>query len=159
MTLGERLLKYSIPEPNSGCLLWLGTVNDGGYARMRIKGRQLLAHRVAYEQAKGPIPAGLLVCHKCDVPGCVNPDHLFLGTHEENMADMVAKGRAATSVRGDASKLLVRRGEENPSARLTEEIVLAIRATKGTCREISRLFGISESTIHNIISRRHWRHI
>lgn len=85
-----------IPEPNSGCWLWDGRYSNAGYgtygggrARERVQ-----AHRLAWEEMNGPIPDGLFVLHKCDVRGCVNVDHLFLGTAKDNTRDMMAKGRA-----------------------------------------------------------------
>lgn len=94
--------KY-IPEPNSGCWIWLGATwrSRGGIrGRFFSSGAWKLAHRSAYEILVGAIPAGLLVCHRCDTPLCVNPDHLWLGTHNDNMADMAAKGRRATGRTG-----------------------------------------------------------
>jgi hypothetical protein len=89
-----------IPEPNSGCFLWLPVVAGNGYGVFWDGGRPRSAHRVAFELYCGPIPAGQFVCHTCDERSCVNPDHLFLGTHADNMADRDAKGRQA---KGDRS--------------------------------------------------------
>jgi len=82
-----------IPEPNSGCWLWEGSVDGSGYGMVNRKGKILKVHRLAWEASNGPILGDLWVLHRCDVPACCNPAHLFLGTPLDNTRDMIAKGR------------------------------------------------------------------
>jgi len=88
-----RFMEKFLPEPFSGCWLWEGAVGDCNYGTMRLNGRKANAHRVAFILFNGPAPEGIEVMHTCDTPLCVNPRHLVLGTHAENMRDMVRKGR------------------------------------------------------------------
>lgn len=90
----EHFLERIEFEPNTGCWLWMGTANrEGGYGRARVNGVSVVAHRASWEFHIGPIPEGRQVLHRCDLPPCVNPGHLFLGDQTANMRDMVAKGR------------------------------------------------------------------
>lgn len=94
ISIAERLERNSIPEPNSGCRLWLGSVSKtSGHGRMKVNGKWLSPHRVAWSEKNGPIPPGVDALHKCDVPSCIETDHLWLGTHGDNMRDMASKGR------------------------------------------------------------------
>lgn len=85
--------KYTIPEPNSGCYIWLGNVDSRNYGRVCIDYQQYYAHRLSYTLKFGAIPGGKLLMHSCDNPCCVNPHHLTPGTYQENNADMMKKGR------------------------------------------------------------------
>lgn len=141
----------SIPEPNSGCWLWLGGVDHYGYGAIRLIGsrRPVKAHRLSYIVFNGAIPPGKLVCHKCDVPGCVNPAHLFLGTHAENTRDMVNKRRARGA-----------RGAAHRSAKLTERDVRDIlAATDVAAAVLADRYGVTRENIYGIRKRKTWAHI
>ena len=129
----------------SGCWLWLGALNAHGYGTIRndlISGR--LAHRYSWALANGKtIPNDTFVCHACDNPACVNPDHLFLGTQKDNMRDMHRKGRNAPS----------------PTTKLTENQVREIRKSTDRNKDIADRYGMNPSTISNIRARRIWSHV
>lgn len=131
---------------SDGCWVWLGHTEPFGhgiYARQKT-------HRLAWEYANGPIPDGLCVCHRCDVPSCINPDHLFLGTRADNIADMDAKGRRITM-----------RGEQSGSAKLTAEQVAEIRrryraGARGIGVALAREYGVGKSAISAIVRGKSW---
>lgn len=144
----KKLDHYTMYEPNSGCWLWTGAVDKNGYGKLTVKYRDARAHRESYELHNGPIPDGLVVCHKCDVPACINPDHLFLGTHAENIADRDAKGRHVPSY-----------GVDNGMAKLDPEKVLAIRASSGSQRQIGVQFGVCQQNVSQIKRNTRWAHV
>lgn len=147
MNLKSRFESKFTPEPNTGCFLWIAARSRNGYGSFNIGRKARYAHRVSYELYIGEIREGMHVCHRCDQPLCVNPEHLFLGTPADNMADRDAKGRQA-------------RGEAKASAKLTEHQVRAIRAAEGLLqRELAELFGVSQTQIGQIRRRKRWKHV
>lgn len=137
-----------------GCWGWNGRCDKDGYGNLSAwtpdgKETTVRAHRVSYELHFGPIPDGIEVCHTCDNPPCSKPEHLFLGTHLANVADMVAKAR-----RPDA------RGERNSQSTLTESDILLIRSRSDEPdARLAREFGVGCSTISKIQSRKRWTHV
>lgn len=146
----ERFFARVSPEPTTGCWLWTGTVTTGGYGKFD----QRRAHRVSLEIATGKaIPAGLDVCHRCDFPPCVNPDHLFLGTAKDNMQDAARKGRA---------KKAPQPGMENGRAILTDQLVLELRrlyAAGHSSVELATRFGLGRVAVYRAATGRSWRHL
>lgn len=131
-----------------GCWLWTAARSKAGYGQIGQGNRVLYAHRLSAEWAHGPIPAGSEVCHSCDNPACVRPDHLFYGTHADNGADAASKRRMRPP-----------RGEASPKAKLTEEQVAAIRGDARTTRAIGRDYGISNRHVSAIKRGEVWRDI
>lgn len=135
---------------SDGCWLWLAKTNQRGYGTIRRVGGQngdVYAHRLSWELHFGVIPDGLFVCHRCDTPSCVRPDHLFLGTPADNMADMVAKGRR-------------RKGDQSPFSKLSSNSVAQIRARYEAGgirqRDLADAYGVSESLICLVLQGRRW---
>jgi hypothetical protein len=152
MTFQERFEKFVAPDPNSGCWLWTGSLNPKPslpYGRFQIaKGKGAYAHRIAYQIYRGDVPAGLCILHRCDVPYCVNPAHLFLGTKRDNNIDKENKGR------GNQPK-----GERHPLSKLTLDQVKAIRKMRFagySLRATATKFGVSRGTICDIDKYRTW---
>lgn len=141
----------SIPEPNSGCWIWLGATSHG-YGVVRHKAKNIGAHRLAYELYHSvSVPSSVDICHRCDNRACVNPLHLFEGTRLENMHDCISKGRFAYP-----EPLC---GEDSPNSKLTDMDVLEIRSDPRSQRAIARAYGVDKATVAHIVHRRTWRHI
>ncbi len=138
----------------TGCWLWTGATVRG-YGVVNWDGKVTLVHRMVWEQENGrPVPDGLFVCHSCDTPACVNPDHLWAGTQTDNMRDMSAKGRTGHSP-------IKARGEKAGNVRLTEIQAAEIFSMKNRERQVdlAARFGVCPSTIWSIMSGRTWRHV
>jgi len=133
-----------------GCWEWQLSKSDTGYGCF-YDGRAYHAHRYSWIQANGPIPRGLLVLHACDNRACVNPDHLFLGTHAENSRDMVSKGRQR--------RPRTTAGEAHGESKLTDAAVREIRASSLTGRALAAKFGVSESAVSLVRRGKSWSHV
>jgi len=149
-----------IPVTETGCWLWTSSLSHNGYGQFGSKGKCIRAHRFSWELKNGPIPKGMCVCHKCDTRSCVNPDHLFIGTIKENIADKVRKNRQA---RGESLAIAqgnrLKVGERTNSVVLTKNQVIAIRNESGSHAKIAKKYGVSSSAIFNVISRKTWKHV
>lgn len=144
------------------CWIWQGKPHPrSGYGFFVLYGTTMGAHRASWTLFRGEIPDGLFVCHHCDNRLCVNPDHLFLGTHQQNMQDMRAKGRGRNGSRSKPENLP--RGEDNKMSKLTEDQVREIRRlyALGGISETSLAteFGVTQSTIGRVVRRECWRHV
>lgn len=138
------------------CWVWLACTDGAGYGRINQGGGQnkmVFAHRVSWKLHYGPIPEGMCVLHGCDVPGCVNPGHLFLGTRTDNMRDSISRGRNLP--KGFCA------GEQSPVARLTWTQVDEIRSRYAqggiTQKALGKEFGVHEETIGSIIRHDTWK--
>jgi hypothetical protein len=145
--LKERLERLSKPV-QSGCIEWQSSTRNG-YGRLIIGSRtdgtrsSVSAHRLSYEIHVGKIPDGFFVCHTCDNPKCINPDHLFVGTRQDNTDDREAKGR-------NKIHLIHRKGEEHPSAKFSDKVIVKIRSEAGSVKEIAMKYGMSERHVRDI---------
>ena len=146
MLLKERFESRVHLIPFTTCHIWDQDAT-GGYGKIRVMGRTLSAHRVAYELYVGEIPDGLCILHSCDNRACVNPAHLRVGTHRENTEDMRSRGRGLN-------------GEAVVNSKLTASNVKDIKRIypSKTQAEIGRMFGVSQSLISLIVLGKNWRH-
>jgi HNH endonuclease len=140
----QRILNHSIPEPNSGCWLWIGGMTNAGYGVCGSeKKKTVSAHRLAYSVFKCEIPDGKIVAHSCDNRLCVNPEHLWLATHKQNSQDMVTKNRSA-------------KGERCGKSKLTNEQICFIRNSDLSHRELGRIFNVSHANVGYIKRNATW---
>lgn len=181
-----RVADSTLPTMDTPCWEWAAAVDNYGYGKLATVSRTIRqAHRVGYELNVGPIPPGMLVCHRCDNPKCVAPHHLFLGTHRDNSRDMVRKGRQAQQrdpgliavgarngarskpnrvARGDrhGSRTMpgrVRRGEQHGMSVATEALVRQARSGGYTVLQAAALLGIGRRAAHMVLSGKTWRHV
>lgn len=157
-----------VQRVDEGCWLWTGHAVKG-YGSFMVRGKIVRGSRFSYELHKGPI-GDLYVCHACDNPTCVNPDHLFLGTAKDNLYDAIRKGRFPVprdEVKARASLAATGTwfpsGEQHPQARLNAEIILEIRRLHASGAmnqsQMARRFGVAPKTVNHIVHRRTWAHV
>jgi hypothetical protein len=146
----ERLEDNTVrPDGPAGCWLWLGDTQDNGHGLISYGGKTSTVHRHVWQYYNGTLPKGVVVRHKCDVRPCWNPDHLEPGTIQDNSDDMTSRSRQA-------------RGAKQGAAKLTDEIVAAIRTAHAAGefqKDLAVKYGVSASTISNIIKRLSWVHV
>lgn len=131
----------------SGCWEWVGSKDGRGYGVFCRGNKTCRAHRISYEAYKGKIPADMVICHSCDNPSCINPDHLRVGTMKENMADREARGRRDV------------KGEQIGTSKLTESDVREIRSSSLSLAAISEKYGIDKSNAWLVKTGRSWKHV
>ena len=152
MTIIDRLLA-NITDNEDGCWEWIGATNVYGYGIISYESKQRRVHRLAYELEFGKIPTGMLVCHKCDNRRCCNPQHLFLGTYQDNVDDMRGKHRDAYGQN---------KGEINGASRLKSVDIPDIRrmlVDGHTKTYIGQIYNVSRKTITKIAAKQTWGHI
>lgn len=144
---------------SDGCWEWQGRRQHNGYGIIAHKSKNVLTHRLSFELTHGGIPAGKIICHKCNNPPCVRPDHLYAGTYADNLYDNWRNNP------GERERFIAmrhaERGSDHANALLTDEQVLEIWRSKGTItnRAAAKLFGVAQSTVADIRRGHSWRHL
>ena len=146
MDTKERFMQHVNVNTLNSCWLWTGQIRKDGYGLFSPGSKR--AHKISWQLFKGPIDKGLWVLHKCDVKNCVNPDHLFLGTHQDNMNDMASKNRVKRV-----------RGEKVFGAKLTKEKALEIKSSNEDWNNLANKYGVSVWTIRDIKVGTTWKWI
>jgi hypothetical protein len=141
----------NVDKQSNNCWQWQGSRDNDGYGRFQLDGIKWKCHRLSYTWAKGAIPKGLCVCHTCDNPTCVNPNHLWLGSPKDNNQDRSRKGRTAIH-----DKAI---GESSGASILTEQDVLSIRTSNLSGQDLAKKYSVSDATIYSILHHKTWKHI
>jgi hypothetical protein len=167
---------YKKVNKTDSCHEWTACKNPAGYGLFNFggQGMAVLAHRFAWEISNGDIPDGMLVCHKCDNPSCVNPEHLFIGSHKDNMRDCVNKGRFVCNLKTKGHKSFGKNngthtkpdsrvcGIKNGNSKFIDSDILKIKKlykSGVSTREIAAIYRVGKSTIWNIVSGNGWKHV
>jgi len=144
----DRFMEKVVMVPEAGCWLWVGACKPTGYGNFYFEGKHVNAHKASYTMHAGPVPDGMCVCHRCDTPACVNPGHLFLGTHSDNTRDMRRKGRAIDNQPS---------GESNGNAKLTLAEVASIRVSEKPTQQLADALGVTYQAVWQIRNGRSWK--
>lgn len=144
-TLPVRLESGIIRLTECGCWIWMGSLDPGGYGTIKTFGKNEKTHRASWKAFVGPIPDGLKVLHTCDIRCCINPDHLFIGTQADNVADMIAKGRGPNC-----------RGERNANSKITAAQAKEIKNSSLGVVQLGELYGLRKSMVSNIKRGENW---
>jgi len=132
------------PSDLSSCWIWIGCNNGNGYGRLIIDNKKVFAHRFSYELFIKPIPKKMFICHHCDNPQCVNPDHLFIGTQKDNMQDMIKKNRCTYS------KVTIKEVLEIRKLYVLKDIAY---------KQLAKKYSVTEQTIKDIVNKKTWQQI
>lgn len=135
-------------DKTGDCWVWTGHTNSAGYGMIATSGGKRNAHRVSYELNNGAIPGGQCVRHTCDNPLCVNPNHLVVGTTQDNVNDRVSRGRSRNLA-----------GESHARSKLNESAVRVIRTSSLSLGELSAKFGVAKSAICKVRNKQSWKHV
>ena len=149
--LVQRLLKNSTLDPTTSCWIWNKSITKWGYGSINVGGKIELAHRVSYRTLNTPFDPQLCVCHACDNPACINPEHLWIGTNLDNVKDKVKKGRQGRAYKN--------RGQDSPQAKLSDNEILEIRASTLSQTALAKQYHTTQSNISQIVNRVRWTHI
>jgi hypothetical protein len=147
----EQQILHNVKKTDSGCWVRTSSLMPKGYSTIKLNGKTRYAHRISYEHFVGPIPDGMCICHSCDNPSCVNPQHLFLGTQKDNLADMTNKGRRNGP-----------RGRNHPRATITGQIAAKIKEYRQlgyTYREIAAICGTTLKVVQDVSTGRTWKEV
>lgn len=155
------------PVDKNDCWIWAGTCFERGYGRICIGKKSFYAHRISFEIHHRALLPGELVCHHCDNPPCINPDHLFAGSATDNNRDCIRKGRGNKASGDNHGRRkhpeIIPRGETHPVSKLKEHQVIEIRAIYAaggiSQRQIAEQFGVCRELVSQIVRRVIWQHL
>jgi hypothetical protein len=148
----DRALQKTVKNPETGCWEYSGEIVHNGYGRIKVGDRHFRIHRLSYRRSHGEIPEGILVCHKCDVRNCWNPEHLFLGTPKDNTEDMVRKGRYVAPPPHRPTSLKLDDAKVREMRRLAKD-------DRYSLSRLSSIFLVSTNVVSRVLRRKLWAHV